>query len=120
MSASISSGPSTITPDLVLGLSDTHESRNVIHRIIGRPDPDVTLQPAELRTGTLKLFFMTESDADAAVALHRQAGVFVLSIPERPSFDGFSYVLDGRIQRELDDVTLRRWTVEVQYREVQP
>lgn len=115
--ATISNGTKTITPDLILGYETAQESRNIIHKIIGRPDPDVTLQPAALRNGQLSMFFLTGAAAVACQALHAGAAVFTLTAPELPSI-AMRYVVDGTISPALVEPTTGRWTVSVDYQEV--
>ena len=109
----------TITPLTVDGYDTVRASRNIIHAIIGRPDPDVTLQPANLRTGTLRLVFATATAAFAAANLHALAGRFVLADTDIPQAN-MTYVLAGSIESILDDETRTAWIVTVDYQEVTP
>lgn len=116
--STISDGTTTITPDLVLGYSTQQAGRNVIHDILGRGDPDVSLAPAASRAGTLNLFFLTEADAEQCRQLHAQAAVFTYTADDNTT-TSMRYVVDqGGIGPALDDQTRRRWTVSVAYREV--
>jgi hypothetical protein len=117
--ATITDGTTVITPELVLGYETTQASRNIVHEVLGRPDPDVTLAPAGTRSGTLSLFFLTEADAEAARVLHTAASTFTLTDADRPAM-GMVYVTAGAITVTLDDQTRERWTVAVEYREVLP
>lgn len=116
----ISDGTTTITPELVLGYETAQAGRNIVHDILGRPDPDVSLAPAALRAGTLNLFFLTAADADACRKLHARAAVFTYSATDTAS-TSMRYVLDSAgIGQALEDQTRKRWTVTIAYREVAP
>lgn len=117
MTTTITTGSTTITPVLVLGWQTSQESRNIIHAIIGRSDPEVTLQPANLRTGTLQLFFTTEAAAEEARVLHSGAAVFYLDSDEITSANMY-YVVNGSISAALEDDTRLYWTVSVDYQEI--
>lgn len=130
-----------IVPTLIDGYQVSRESRNVVHSIVGRAQPDVTLRPASLRKGTLRLVFggtsssseyvffdgyITLLDLDAtdpeqaskdAFDAHSEPNVFVLRDSTRPTVE-MTYVVDGQIGRELDPVTRRVWIVTVDYQEI--
>ena len=105
-------------PVYVLGYETSRASRNVFHDVIGRSDPDVTLMPASLRTGTLELLYTTEAAALEAERMHAVMAVLTLADIDVPSV-GMTYVVDGTLQRRLD-ATVGVWTVSVPYREVRP
>lgn len=115
----ISHAGGTIHPDLVLGYQSSRESGNIIHTVPGRSNPDVTLRPARLRTGSLELFFADEYDAKAAEDAHANGSTFALVVEDRASVAMF-YVVSGSISRELDSQTRKRWTVRVDYQEIAP
>jgi hypothetical protein len=117
MTTTITTGSTTITPVLVLGWETSQESRNIIHSIIGRSDPDVTLQPANLRTATLQLFFTTEAEAEEARTLHSAAAVFYLDSDEIAAANLY-YVVSGSISAALEDETRKYWIVSVDYQEI--
>ena len=87
----ISDGSTVITPQLILGWEAAQDSRNVIHSIIGKAEPDVTLKPATLRTGTLQLLFLTAAEASTARVMLIQALPFLCAIPRM-------YFLLGQIE----------------------
>ncbi|TQJ31945.1 hypothetical protein [Microbacterium sp. SLBN-146] len=118
----ITHGASTITPTEILGYTSERESRNIIHAILGRSNPDVTLRPAALRTGTLIMGFHganSEADSASAEALHATGGVFTVLSPDRGTIE-MSYVAAGRITRELEDETRDAWVLRVDFQEVAP
>jgi hypothetical protein len=109
----------TIEPVVVEGYESTREGRNVVHPIIGRAEPDVTLRPANLRTGTLRLVFDDEDASAAAELEHATGGVFAVVSTERATIE-MSYVVAGEIVRGLDEDTSEDWIVTVEYQEVTP
>lgn len=110
----------TITPTQVLGYSAEREAGNVVHPILGRSNPDVTLRPASLRTGTLSLGFQgdtSEEDSAECAEIHAVGGVFSIFSTERATVE-MSYVSNGRITRELDDESRDAWVVTVDFQEI--
>jgi hypothetical protein len=118
MATTISDGTTTIAPELVLGYETSQAGGNLIHAVLGRRDPDVTLREAGLRAGTLQLFFLTEVEAEACRVLHSAAAVFAYTADDNTT-TSMNYVVDpGGISTKLDDSTRRRWVVSVGYQEV--
>ena len=118
MASTIGDGTTTSTPVLVIGYESKRASRNVLHEVIGRPDPDVTLRPASLRTGTLTMLYATEAAAAACETMHQAAVVLTITDDDLATA-GMSYVVSGSITRALTD-SRKLWTVAVDYQEVQP
>lgn len=117
MATTITTGTTTITPTLVTGWQASQESRNIVHTIIGRSTPDVTLKPANMRTGTLEMLFETAADADEARIVHMEAAVFTLTSSELAEVN-MAYVVAGTISSVLEDETRRLWTLSVDFQEV--
>ncbi len=117
MATTITTGANIISPDLILSWSSEQESRNIVHTIIGRSNPDVTLKPANLRTGTLELFFTTPEDAFECAALHAESATFLITSDET-WIDGMLYVVDGSIGQVLEDTTRRYWQVNISFQEL--
>lgn len=105
-----------LSPLLVTGYSARRPSRNVVHTVLGRPDPDVTLRAAGLRTGTLELLCANVADATEMADLHATVGVkaFEGSAPDPVSMD---YVVAGEIEME-PSIETGRWIVRVGFQEV--
>lgn len=119
MTTVIVSASAVITPTAVTDLSTSRESRNNVHDILGRPDPDITVRPAASRNGTLELLFAGAGSEDASAAAeqaHATGQAFTIVTDDRPSL-AFSYVPSGRLERALTD-NRGGWTVAVGYREV--
>lgn len=115
----ISDGTTTLTPMLVLGWTPTREARTVVHRLIGRPDPDVTLRPHALRSGQLRILCEDETAATAMESLHASGVVLTLEDAD-VSAVAMAYVVSGMLGIELDPGTLTRWVVTADYTEVTP
>ncbi len=115
----ITSGTTVITPALILGYESRRSSGNLVHSILGRVDPYITRQPASLRDGTLRLFFLDEASAAACEEAHTVGAAFTLDYPELPTAN-MTYVLaeGGTLARALDPATRLRWVVSVDYQEI--
>jgi hypothetical protein len=122
MSTLITTGAETITPTQILGYADASEGGNIIHPILGRAEPDVTLRPGGLRSGTLTLGFQgatSESDSAVARALLNSGVVFNIVSTDRGTIE-MAFVRSGQVGRELEDNTRDAWTVTVDFHEVAP
>lgn len=110
----------TATPDLVDGYSSSINARNITHDVIGRAYPDVTILPGSLRTGTLKLTFTDENASRLCEQLHAYATVpLILTTDERDTV-AMTYVVVGKVGRDLDDETRSVWIVSADFQEVAP
>jgi hypothetical protein len=121
MTATISAanGAGSTVPLTILSPWETqYEARNVIHDLIGG-DVAVSLVAPRPRNGSMDLLYATESDAFAAIALHREETTFTLTDTDRPSVS-MSYVTDGNLGIRLDESTLSAWIVSVGYQELTP
>jgi hypothetical protein len=101
-------------PDLVLGYQASRAVPSIAHRIIGRGDPDITLVPAGLRTGTLELFYTDETEAWSALDLLSQLSTFEYTEDQFAEL-AMTFVVLGAVQVRLDNA---RWIVTVDYTEV--
>ena len=122
MSNVITSQTAVITPTLITGYSSKRESHTVLHQIIDRSAPDVTLRAASLRSGSLELLFAAEdaeAASSAAEAALSEAAVFTLTSDERSTV-GMPFVVQGSITRTLDDASRSAWTVAFDWAEVAP
>lgn len=117
MANTITDGTTVVTPQLILGWEAAQETRNVIHSVIGKAAPDVTLKPAGLRTGTLELLFLTAADALTARTMLTQALPFLIESDEA-FLDNFRFVVSGSISSVLEDTTRSLWTISVDFQEV--
>lgn len=116
----ITRGVDTIEPTIIEGYRSERESRNIVHPILGRAEPDVTLRPSSLRGGSLTLGFesaTSEDDSKAAEDILGDSGVFALTSSDRSTVD-MSFVVVGTPARELEDETRDAWLVVFEYQEV--
>lgn len=110
-------GEIVIEPVLVDGYESTRTTGSLVHPILGLPTPEVTLRPAQLRTGTLRLVFPGEfvsADAETQLSV---GGVFTLKSSDRVTVI-MDFVPFGKITRALDDETRDVWIVSVDFQEV--
>lgn len=108
----------TATPDTVDGYASSVNSRTLLHEVIGRAYPDVTMLPGSLRSGTLSLVFGDENDSRLCEQLHAYATApLVLTTDERDTI-AMTFVVVGKVVRSLDDQTRDSWVVSVDYQEV--
>lgn len=117
----ITSGLFLITPTVVLGYGSAREAGTIVHPIINRAAPDVTLRPARLRSGdALELGFSSatsEADSKTAEEILSMPAVFTLSSADRTTVV-MSFVVRGTVKRTLEDVTRNAWVVSFGWQEV--
>lgn len=116
MATTITYSSGTITPDLITGYDITRASRNVLHNIVNRADPDVTLNAAGLRSGTLSLIFGSKAAAFECSNAHGLATTFTITDDDVPEMN-MKYVVSGNISLHLDD-SRAAWTVTLDVVEV--
>ncbi|KTR77430.1 hypothetical protein NS234_07440 [Microbacterium oxydans] len=107
----------TVAPDLVLTEWVTeNEVQTIVHRVLGRPDVDVTLRPAIDATGTMRLFFMNQAAAEAARRFHLATATFrtITTDARLPA----RYVPQGVIRNAQQNVNDKRWVLEIQFQEL--
>ena len=110
--------PTTSTPTLVLGYETTRAGANITHELISG-DLAVVLRPGRLRSGTLRLFYPSESAAFGAMDMHARRATFTLNDTDRAPVNMTYVVTDGgRVALTLDDETRTVWTVMVDFQEV--
>lgn len=117
MSTTITVDTTVITPTLVEGYEVTRTSQNVVHTILGKPDPDVSLRPAGMRSGTLELLFNTEADAWTAHDALCSGEVCALASTDLGGID-MAFVVTEDATITLDDDTRKVWHVEFGFQEV--
>ncbi|AOX46704.1 hypothetical protein [Microbacterium sp. BH-3-3-3] len=121
MATLITVGDATIAPQQVMSITSEQASGTIIHPILGRAYPDVTIRPAGLRTGTIEMgFYGPNSEAESATAraLIAAGGIFTIASEERATLS-MTCVASGRISLTLEDVTRDAWVLAVDYQEVQ-
>lgn len=110
----------TVAPILVDGYEATREPGTVVHDVINKIYPDVTLRAAGARRGSLRMLFATEADAINAYAALAYLGVFTIADPDVPGIDMRFVVAEGDLLIGLDDESRKLWWVEVPFVEVAP
>lgn len=105
----------------VNGYEATREARTIVHPILNRSEPDITLRPAGLRTGTLTLLIAEQADAVSAFGILSVPQVFTITDPDTPAID-MSFVTPegGTIGIALDPETQDAWILTVPFAEVSP
>lgn len=107
-----------VIPELVTQWEASRTTRHIVHEVIGSSVPDVTLQFAGPRTGTMSALFDNE---DAAFVLTRMLGgrdVIEFS-DDTSSSAGMTFVANGTFTMTTDSQDHTRWTVTFPYLEVQ-
>lgn len=116
--ATISDGSTTITPTLRLNASDSYASRNIVHELLGG-GVAITFGGEPKRTGTLDLYFNSETSANTAYAFLKNGYVFQLADTDAPTLN-MNFVIAGNISREWNTDTLNSWLISFDFQEVQP
>ncbi len=112
-----STDAATITPDQVIAPAEfDNEAQAVVHWIVGRSAPDVTLRPAHSASGTLALLFASAAAAEAARTFHQSAATFTTT--GAPAWMPAVYVPTDSIHRaQLDDVN-GGWRIDIPIQEI--
>lgn len=120
MTTTITDGVTTLNPDQVQGWDAERPSRSVLHPILSRPDPDVTLRPGGLRTGTMRQFYLSYAPAQAAADAQAAASVWNMTASDQAGLTLRYVVANGSVRLSAVGDDLNRWIVEVPYQEVAP
>ena len=118
MASTITHTTGVITPRVVEGYQASREARTVIHDILNRSNPDVTLRAPGPRRGSLKCIFATEAEAVAAYGVLSVPQLLQLSDGTVPSVSMSFVVADGDLAVSLDPETRVVWIVDVPFVEV--
>jgi hypothetical protein len=116
MTTTLSSAAGSITPKLILGWESIQESKTQTHPIIGAAKLDITIRPALKRSGTLRMLFNTETQANNCRNIHTAAGVITMVSTDLDHID-MKYVVTGDTHVQIAD-TMNHWIVSVVYQEV--
>lgn len=113
-----SGGGAQVTPHHLLDWSLDEAPQTVVHDLIGRTDPDLSVFPARTPEGRLSLLCADAAQAEAVAALHRTGEpVQVEGHPATP--DGsLAYVLTAPLARRAA-ASPGRVLVDVSFRVVQ-
>lgn len=114
MPALITNGTTTVAPLSLSAYSSDQAGGAIVHDILGRSTPDVTLRPLEMRTGSLVLDFATEAlSSDARNALSASSS-WTLTHSERTSVN-MRFIV-RRLSRAIENNG--RWMLSVTWEEV--
>lgn len=117
--ATLTRSGTTLTPTEVIGWSMRRESKSVVHDILGSDVPEVTIRPSTRWRGTLRTFWWTKMDAQAAVgSLMIPGGYWTLNGGELFATGTRVQVLAGDLAVEAADDAGRRWFVDIPIVEV--
>lgn len=105
-------------PLLVTQWDATSTTRHIVHEILGNPIPDVTLQPAGPRTGTMSALFDYETGAYSLYDALRSVNVLAFSDDDTAT-TGMDFIANGDITITTDSQNQNYWTVTFPYLEVQ-
>lgn len=108
--------PETTTPLAIIGYEAKRTTRNVYHDVLGG-GTDVTLRPAEPRSGVLRMLYADEASARLAQDMFTRSELFTLDDPEFPS-TRMTFALEGDLGIVLDPDTQIPWLISVGYQEV--
>lgn len=117
MTTLIFNNEALIQPVMLLEYETETESNNVLHRIIGKGEPDVSLADDTTKMGTLHLFFDTKADAWEAFTLLRDTSIWTLSDTDHEEIN-MDFARQARMKLRLDSVSRRRWIIEMDYQEI--
>jgi hypothetical protein len=113
----VTKGAVTLTPLLLIDPEYTRASGNIVHKILGRSNPDITFAPALMRTGTHKFLCADRAAAKAFEDLHATPGVFTLVDATMAGY-GMKYVTTDSLKVAVEPTTRARWIVEIPFQEV--
>jgi hypothetical protein len=114
--ATITRGTATVSP-LGVKVAATRATGNIMHSIIGRPDPDVTFGKTALATGRIEMLFATHAAALAAAATLAAPGVYVLNMPEDSEYS-MRFVVSGPLEPAVLGEGGTKWLLRVDFSEV--
>jgi hypothetical protein len=106
-------------PLLVTQWNATSTTRHLVHEILGNPVPDITVQPAGPRTGTMSALFDNEADANALHTALRGTDVLTFSDDDTAT-TGMQFIANGSVTLATDSQSQEFWTVTWDYLEIQP
>lgn len=104
-------------PILVTQWSAASATRHLVHEILGNPVPDITLQPAGPRTGTMSALFDSEDGAALLYAALRGTDVLTFSDDDTAT-TVMDFIANGTVTLATDDQFRSFWTVTFDYLEV--
>ena len=115
MPTTITTSAGTLYPLAVSEYSTRRNARSIVHDVLGRADPDVTIRPASLRSGMLRMSFNSAASSLAAENAHATGQSFTVVSPVAGV--AMRYVVaGGQIERSYSDAG--EWVLMVPFQEV--
>lgn len=106
----------TTIPLVMVGFAPTAESGNIIHNLIAPGTIAVTLAGDYPRSGSFRLVYDNDTDAEVARLLLGRSTWFTVVDTDRPVVD-MTFVRAGQITTAVHDEILNVWEFEVGYQE---
>ncbi len=114
--SAISDGTTTVHPRTVTVYEAVTDSRNIVHWIIGRQDPDYSLAGDGPRRGSIAALFEDAAAADAARAMLSERNVYTFTEPANPFVD-MTFIREGAM-RARRGPTAGSWVLDIGFQEV--
>lgn len=107
-----------ILPRLVTQWNASATTRHIVHDVLGTPWPDVTVQPAGPRSGTMAAILDSEQDAADLFAMLTGTSVITFS-DDSTTIPTMRLLANGQVTVQQDDQDRTVWAVTFSYMEVQ-
>lgn len=103
------------------------ESGNIVHPILGKPYPDITLRPAAARSGSIEMRLPVEASgwgrrgtwAEECLARGEVCSIINTLTSSLKNEVWMFFVVTGDISKELDP-TKTEWVVKFDFQEIEP
>lgn len=118
MSTTITHLTGVLTPVSMEGWEAKAEARSLVHTILGRSDPDITIRPPGLRSGTLTLVFATAAQAQEARWTLLIPQVLTLANADVPEVAMTFWVAGGEVSEAIGKA--QEWTIRAPFQEISP
>ncbi|MFS6529703.1 hypothetical protein V8Z69_07495 [Microbacterium aurugineum] len=119
MTTTIAHSAGVIVPDLIETFEASREARTVVHDVLNRSNPDITLRTAGLRRGSLSCRFVEEASAQDAYVILAVPQVLSMTNADVPSVAMSFVVAEGDLALSLNKGTGAFW-VTIPFVEVAP
>lgn len=107
-----------VLPRLVTQWNASATTRHIVHDVLGSQWPDITVQPAGPRSGTMAAIL--DSEDDAAALFGMLTGTSVITFSESTaSIPTMRLLANGQVTVQQDDQDHVTWAVTFSYMEVQ-
>lgn len=103
-----------VSPVLVTQYSATFTTKHLLHDVLGSATPDITLQPAGPRSGTMAA--LLDQERDAARLFQMLQGTTVMFFTDDDTdTTGMTFVANGSVTLSTDDQDKKYWVVTFDY-----